>query len=128
MADLFVGLHPELVARIKQLFARMEAVKHPMKVCQGFRTAEQQHALYLIGRDPVAHPGKPITNCDGYKILSNHQSGRAADCCFQGPDPFGPHQPYATYGAVAESLGLKWGGHFALVDLDHVELPKSLAP
>jgi len=126
MSDLRAGLHPELLKRIDTVLDRMAKCGHPMKICQGVRTAEYQHELFMKGRDPL-HPAKPVTNCDGFKVKSNHQTkedgfGHAADICFQGNDPFGQSQPWATFGAVSESQGLTWGGRFKLVDLDHVEL------
>lgn len=127
MSDLRIGLSPVLLVKLDIVLDRMAKVGHPMKICQGLRTAEYQHELYLKGRD-ATHPGKPVTNCDGFKVKSNHQAkasglGEAADCCFIGTDPFGAHQPWATFGAIAEAQGLVWGGRFKLVDLDHVELP-----
>lgn len=129
MVDLRAGLAPAFLTKLDIVLDRMAKVGHPMKICQGLRTAEYQHELYLRGRDPQ-HPGKPVTNCDGYQQKSNHQVhtdgfGHAADCCFLGPDPFGPTQPWATFGAIAESQGLVWGGRFKLVDLDHVEMPSA---
>lgn len=42
----------------------------------GFRTAEEQNKLYQQGRTTE---GKKITNADGYKKKSKHQSGNAVD-------------------------------------------------
>lgn len=126
MSDLRAGLSPVFLIALDAVLEEMAKSGHPMKLCQGLRTAEQQHARYLQGRDP-AHPGKLVTNCDGYAVKSNHQPhvdgfGHAADCCFLGPDPFGAAQPWAAFGTLAESQGLRWGGRFRLVDLDHVEM------
>ena len=38
-------------------------------VASGRRSAKEQNELYISG----------ASNCDGYKLLSNHQSGRAVD-------------------------------------------------
>jgi hypothetical protein len=124
--DLRVGLAPALLVKLDALMARMAAVGHPMKICQGLRTAEYQHSLYLYGHD--GNPGKIRTNCDGYVVKSNHQAagdglGHAVDLCFLGNDPFGPTQPWATFGAIAQAEGLRWGGTYKIVDLDHVEMP-----
>lgn len=45
-------------------------------VSDGYRNAVQQNMLYKKGREL---PGKIVTNCDGYKKLSKHQSGNAFD-------------------------------------------------
>ncbi len=127
MTDFFLGLNPVLITKVKVILGQMAAAGHPMRPCQGVRTAEYQHNLYLQGRDS-AHPGRIVTNCDGYKVKSRHQAaqdglGRAIDCCFEGLDPFGIKQPWRAYGAFVEAQGLTWGGRFKLVDLDHAELP-----
>lgn len=114
------GCHPDLVAKLDILFGQM-----PLFVVSGVRTAEQQEALYAVGR---TKPGKIVTQCDGHTRKSNHQVhadgfGHAADVAFQGNDPFDASHPWADLGVHAEALGLKWGGHFTFVDLDHVELP-----
>lgn len=129
MIDFYSGLHPDLVTRIKAVLLQMARESHPMKPCQGVRTAEYQHKLWLQGRDP-RFPGPIITNCDGHTSRSAHQPakdglGTAIDCCFEGPDPFGNSHPWARFGALAEEQGLVWGGRFKMKDLDHVELPKA---
>lgn len=119
------GVHPELVKKITTILSKL-----PMFVVQGLRTAEAQHLLWLQGRDPK-HPGRIVTNCDGYKIKSNHQAkadgfGHAVDLAFiptkTYPDPFDQRHPWRDYGALGESMGLVWGGRFKLRDLDHLEL------
>ena len=123
----FNGLHPALVLKIQRVLAHMQELGHPMKVCQGLRTTEQQAALYAQGR---TFPGKIVTNCDGVVRRSRHQAtqsgyGEAIDCCFVGQDPFGIKQPWKVYGAAVKAVGLVWGGDFSsLADLDHAELAK----
>lgn len=124
--DYFAGLNPILVSKIQVVLEQMATAGHPMKPCQGLRTADSQHALWLQGRDPQ-HPGRIVTNCDGVIRKSRHQTGldgfgHAIDCCFQGPDPFGIKHPWAAYGQLVKAQGLTWGGDFGLVDLDHAEL------
>lgn len=133
MVDLTL-LHPELVTRLNVVLTSMRAQGLPMQPYQGLRTAEQQHMLWLEGRDGKTLE-RIVTNCDGYKNKSNHQGrppdgkGWAVDCLFEGSDPFLEHDPHATvkwatYGHLGESLGLVWGGRFSSpVDLDHLELP-----
>ena len=50
-----------------------------------WREDVEQHALWQLGRDSegvVVDKSKVVTECDGYKSLSNHQSGRAVDIQF----------------------------------------------
>ena len=116
------GVHPKLISIIVNIFCIM-----PMFVVEGLRTAERQHALYLIGRDP-RYPGKIVTDKDGYILKSAHQAhtdglGYAVDCAFTGSDPFAPTHDWKRFGTAVEAAGLIWGGRFPrLVDLDHAEL------
>lgn len=47
-------------------------------IISGLRTAEEQHALYEIGRKKELDR-KPVTYRDGYKKKSYHQTGMALD-------------------------------------------------
>ena len=120
------NLHPDLLARLDRVLAAMSALGFPMKIVQGVRTVAEQQALYAQGRTT---PGRIVTNCDGVTNRSNHQAkangfGYAADCAFEGADPFGETKPWRAYGACAVAVGLVWGGDWkgSLVDRPHVEL------
>lgn len=128
MQDYWAGLHPVLITKMQLVLGQMAKAGFPMRPCQGLRTAAYQHSLWMQGR-PGGPPGRIVTNCDGYKALSNHQAaqdglGHAMDCCFEGSDPFGIKQPWKAFGALVEAQGLTWGGRFKLMDLDHAELPR----
>lgn len=125
------GLHPDLVAKLEKVHAAMAALGYPMRVIEGVRTQARQQQLYRQGR---TMPGKVVTNCDGVNKRSNHQVkvdgfGHAADCAFA-DDPRTPrdetwdeNQPWEAYGALAEALGLAWGGRWKSPhDAPHVEL------
>ena len=65
--DKMSKVHPKLVEVMK------EAIKNSpfdFRITDGARTAEEQNALYQLGR---SKPGRKVTNCDGYKAKSNHQ-------------------------------------------------------
>ena len=121
------GVHPDLVKRIvERVLPAMAAFGTPMHVVQGVRTADQQHHRWLQGRE--GNPGPIVTNCDGYKVRSNHQAnpvdglGHAVDCAFV-TDPWGEHQPWEVYGALGEACGLAWGGRWSHPnDRPHLEL------
>lgn len=94
------------------------------KIIEGFRTAEYQHELYAKGRTA---PGKIVTEKDGYKRRSNHQSSLAADVgVFKGKtyveEPDDETNEY--WGHCVRAQGLKWGGDWtSLVDCPHAEWP-----
>lgn len=118
------GVHPRLVKPVQQLLEAMRALGFPMRVTEGVRSDERQQELYAQGRTA---PGAIVTNCDGVKHRSRHQShadgfGYAVDCCFDSETPY--EGPWTLYGAAGEALGLTWGGRFTkLVDRPHLELP-----
>ena len=123
--DRLDGVHPVLRAKIEMIMVAMRAIGHPVVPVQGVRTAEYQHKLWQQGRET---PGDIVTDKDGYTSKSNHQVkddgfGHAVDCCFEGPEPWGEHQPWDAYGALREALGLAWGGRWKRPhDRPHLEL------
>jgi peptidoglycan L-alanyl-D-glutamate endopeptidase CwlK len=122
--DRLAGVHPTLIAKVKQILDAMAAIGHPMIVTDTVRTEAEQVALYAKGRTA---PGKIVTNCDGVTTPSPHQPkadgyGHAVDCAFDAPKPYDLAHPWNTYGVIAETLGLTWGGRWKMRDLPHVEL------
>lgn len=91
-------------------------------IASGTRTPQEQHRLYLIGRNP---PGRRVTNADWY--LSPHVWGFARDYLLianNGKICKALDDRWALFGKLAEQCGLCWGGSFRrLVDSGHVELP-----
>ena len=65
--NMMVGIHPDLVRFMEELIGLSP---HDFKITCGMRTAEEQNKLYQYGR---TIPGTWRTNCDGYKVQSNHQ-------------------------------------------------------
>jgi len=85
------------------------------------RTKDEQNALYAKGRTA---PGQVVTNCK--YPYSLHNWGTAFDFCrnekgreYDNSDGF-----FDKVGAIAEGLGLVWGGHFRNVDKPHVQLAR----
>jgi peptidoglycan LD-endopeptidase CwlK len=118
------GCCEDLTHRITKVLTAMDALGWPMIVTDGHRSVDDQRRLYALGRTV---PGKIVTHCDGILKPSNHQSGKACDCTFLDPETGQPswdaRLPWKTYGACLETVGLKWGGHWAgLHDLPHAEL------
>lgn len=89
-------------------------------VTEIYRTAEQQNEIFKSG--------KGVTNCDGYKVISQHQKGLAADLVIQRDGNLvWDHVPeYDKLGKFWQELGGEWGGtytspagdiyHFAIKD------------
>lgn len=120
------GLHPNL----QNFF--MELIKispYDFSITQGIRTAEEQNKLYQQGRTTQ---GKIVTNCDGYKIKSNHQIksdglGHAGDIAVLINNKITWNERYYKKVAVAarilmQKYNIKWGGDWKnFKDLPHFE-------
>lgn len=141
------GVHPLCVAKYASVDAAMAAQGTPIFVVQGLRTAEQQHADWLVDRDPktgaILNRKGILTYADGYEHKGPHQArssdgyGRAIDFGFdvtkvkdaadpRYQKPFSPAWPWEEAGVAGENVGLVWGGRFHnghMGDLDHLELP-----
>jgi peptidoglycan L-alanyl-D-glutamate endopeptidase CwlK len=127
--NVYDGVHPTLVAKLKLVHGAMGLLGWPMRATEGVRTLARQKQLWNQGRTT---PGRIVTNCDGVIKVSNHQPkadklGYAVDSCFLGQDPYlekyGAHiQIWAAFGANLEAVGLAWGGRFHGLDMPHAEL------
>jgi peptidoglycan L-alanyl-D-glutamate endopeptidase CwlK len=107
-----------LIEKVGATINEMELLGKPMFVIEGYRTQSRQQVLYASHR---TLPGPWKTDCDGVKKKSNHQLGLAADCGFRNGDPY--LGDWVTFGKVAKSHGLVWGGDWEKYDACHVELP-----
>lgn len=124
------GVHPELVTRLRRVFARFPSSSGGSRlfVAEGVRTQARQYELWQIGRTQREGAwvvtGKTVTQCDGTHKPSNHQVregyGWAVDVAWMGGAPY--TGPWMEFGRVAERAGLTWGGRFPKVDMPHVEL------
>lgn len=93
-----------------------------MRVTDGFRSFQEQDALYAQGRTA---PGQRVTGARGGQ--SWHNYGVAADLAMQ--DGNGAHwrqngeyaQLWQRYGEIAQNRGLTWGGDWTNQDLPHIE-------
>ena len=136
--DKMKKVHPKLVEVMK------EAIKNSpfdFRITDGARTAEEQNALYQLGR---SKSGRKVTNCDGYKAKSNHQIksdgyGHAVDIFPCGVYENGVYRKFTSdegYDdkklrlianhilAVAKSknINVEWGGNWKMHDTPHFEL------
>ncbi|MBA5608404.1 M15 family metallopeptidase [Duganella sp. FT3S] len=113
-------LDAEFAQRLLMVFKIMhERYGYDMAILEGYRSPERQNQL--------AAAGPAVTNAKAFQ--SYHQFGLAADCAFlrdgklriSEQDPWAM-RGYRLYGEVAESVGLHWGGRWAMMDLGHTEL------
>jgi len=88
-------------------------------VASGRRSAQEQKELYIAG----------ASNCDGYKVLSKHQSGRAVDLYAYEHKALWTKEDLSLVACAmlesAAALGhpLKWGGKWrGFPDYPHFEL------
>lgn len=126
------NVHHDLLRIINAVVAKAD---FDCIVVYGYRTPEEQAALYAIGR---TKPGSIVTNCDGKKVKSQHNylPSFAVDIApaeivatgkwKETPDIL---QKFYQLGLMAEAeakrLGIKdyrWGGRFSFKDRPHHEL------
>ena len=136
--DKMSKVHPKLIEVMK------EAIKNSpfdFRITDGARTAEEQFALYQLGR---TKPGRKVTNCDGYKSKSNHQIksdgfGHAVDIFPCGTIENGVYRKFtADEGyddkklkiisehilkiAKEKGANIEWGGNWKMHDTPHFEI------
>jgi peptidoglycan LD-endopeptidase CwlK len=119
-------LDPDFRQRLLLVLRQLKA-QHGIDavLLEGYRSPERQAALAALG--PSVTQAAPFE--------SYHQHGLAADVGFlrdgriviSEADPWAM-RAYERYGAIAESIGLHWGGRWrTLLDYGHVELRRAAA-
>ena len=91
-------------------------------IIQTLRDAEYQNSLYQIGR---SKPGKKVTNCDGYKVQSNHQSGLAWDAVpvdAKGAILWNDSKKFEQMAKIAKELDIRAGHYWRMKDSPHFEI------
>jgi len=118
-------LTPEAQTKCKEFIQKCSDAKIPVKIIQTRRDQEYQASLYAQGRTT---PGNIVTNCDGVKKKSNHQSGEAWDAVpvdDKGTILWNDKKKFKQMADIAVSLGLTAGYYFkSLPDSPHFELKK----
>jgi peptidoglycan L-alanyl-D-glutamate endopeptidase CwlK len=97
-------------------------------ISHGLRTLEEQTELYAKGR--FGDTGVKVTNCDGVRTLSKHQTGEAIDfyAYVEGGANYLPSNlalVATCFFEAASNLGISidWGGSFrSISDGAHIEL------
>jgi peptidoglycan L-alanyl-D-glutamate endopeptidase CwlK len=133
MSTKLESLMPECAAAAMRALADLKLRDIPYAVTSTLRTTAEQVALYAQGREsliavnakraaadmapiPDAENRYTVTNCDGVKTRSRHQSGLAIDVV-----PLGMHGPEwpdsrdVRWEDIANSFereGFEWGGRW----------------
>lgn len=117
-------LLPEVRPLARALVHKADLAGIRIKIISGFRSYEEQDALYAQGRTA---PGPIVTNVKGG--YSNHNFGIAFDIgVFEGNRYLGDSPKYKAVGVIGMDLGLEWGGSWkTIIDQPHFQLRPSWA-
>lgn len=115
----FIGVNPELVCVCKRALA-ISKVDFGIPHLGGYRTAEQQNALYEAGKSQL----------DGYHNESYHQTGNAIDvyAYVDGKASWEPEHLAMVAAAMLQAacefgVKLEWGGLWhGFVDMPHFQI------
>ena len=151
MSKRIEDLTPSAQAKYSLFAGLLQIAGIAFTVVYTLRSTAEQQALFAQGRHDLssvnalrAEAGlKPIgasdnvvvTNCDGVRNVSNHQTGNAFDLTFADAsgNPYWPTDPekWKELGRIGKVAGLAWGGDFTPLDknglgwdTDHFELAK----
>ncbi|MDR2592991.1 MAG: M15 family metallopeptidase [Chitinispirillales bacterium] len=112
-------LHPSTrnkVSRLMDLCRDRDDL--PLLITAGFRSREEQDALYSLGR---TEPGKIVTKAKGSEYASPHQWAIAVDFC-SAKDGYNNEAFFMTVAELAESVGFEAGARWVnFRDLPHLQ-------
>lgn len=116
---VIAGLQPEVAPYARALVQKAAARGIEIKLISGYRSYEEQNALYAKGRTA---PGPRVTNAKAGE--SNHNFGIAFDIGIFEDGDYLPESPnYDVVGGIGMELGLDWGGNWkSFQDRPHYEL------
>lgn len=115
-------LHPKLRAIAAKFINKVEKdLNKRLRITDGYRTFEEQNALYAKGR---TKPGAIVTNAKGGQ--SYHNYGLAFDVYYTNDGKVDLKTTIKQDVAnIGKGLGLEWGGNFSsIVDKPHFQLTK----
>lgn len=111
-------LNPTLKNLMNKFLSACKAQGIDLIVTQGYRSVEEQNALYAQGRTA---PGKIVTNAKGGE--SQHNQGKAFDVCFLINKKASYSGDWNKIGMIGRNLGLTWGGDWKqFSDRPHFEI------
>lgn len=116
-------LTPEAKVKCLEFIEACKGEGIAVQIIQTLRDAEYQNSLYQQGRN--GDKRKTVTKCDGYKLKSRHQSGKAWDAV-----PLDEHgkivwtnaATFRKMAEVAKTLGIRAGYYFKMIDSPHFEI------
>ena len=95
------------------------AAGHPVLITCTLRDTEYQNSLYERGR---TLPGKRVTNAKGGDSLHQYRVAFDFVPLVDGAPEWGNDALWAKCGAIAQSVGLEWGGAWkSFVDRPHCQ-------
>lgn len=106
--ELLAGLQPEIRKVAEKAFDKAAQQGVDVFVVSALRTYEEQHRLYLQGRET---PGRIVTNADAGE--SYHNFGLAFDFAVvkNGRAVWDQNHPdWKAFVAICKGMGLEWGG------------------
>lgn len=116
-------LVPEAQKKCKEFVQLCLEAGIKTQVIQTLRDSEYQNSLYNQGR---TKPGKIVTKCDGYKLKSKHQEGKAFDIVpidnATGKALWNDQVKFKRMAEIGKKLGLRCGFYFKAVDSPHFEI------
>lgn len=102
------NVHPVVAEKARQLITKAYNEGIYVVITQGYRSKEEQDALYAQGR---TKPGKIVTNAKGG--YSYHNFGLAFDFAIMKDDgniSWNVDDKWKRVAQIGKSLGLEWGG------------------
>lgn len=115
-------IHPNLRFKLKKLLKKCEDAGIGIIITEGFRSKEEQDALYAKGR---TSPGNIVTNAKGNSYSSQHQWGIAFDIAINDPDRTYDVKLIEEVAKLAKKCKLSWGGDWkSIIDRPHFYLRK----
>lgn len=115
-------LTPAAQEKCQQLIDECAKIGITLKIIQTLRDQEYQNYLYQQGR---TRHGAVITQCDGIRKKSAHQSGRAFDIVpvnEKGEILWTRNDLFKKIAEISKKIGLRAGYYFKFVDSPHHEL------
>lgn len=136
--SLPMGIPPKLIRSLDKLHYKVKFMAEllikkcneqniPIIITQTYRTKETQQEYYSWGRtkiNPFKKNMTKVTNLDGAKKISRHQTGLAFDICMGIKGKEYDIALLSKVGKIAMDIGLTWGGSWkSFVDPPHFEIP-----
>ncbi len=146
MSRSLIDLHPDVIPAAQAFIYELVKRGIPHVVTCTLRTLDEQVAYYAQGGEPLEYVNKlrakanmppigaaestyTVTQCDGMKHKSAHQSGRALDVVPADangrpvwPPPYDPR--WKAIAEVGKAAGFQWGGDWTdFIDSPHFQMP-----